>query len=73
MNYSIDSPGKEASFSTVDANSAYRNAKIGMKDRQKASFTFYHGFDRLICMPFGLRNTPSSFKRTMDDILFTVK
>jgi Reverse transcriptase (RNA-dependent DNA polymerase) len=42
-------------------------------DRDKTTFTCHVGTFRFKCMPFGLRNAPSTFQRAMDVILSGVR
>lgn len=73
MDERIDSLGEATVFSTLDANGSYWQIEIEKSDRDKTAFTSPHGLYRFIRMPFGLRNAPGTFQRTMDVILSTVK
>lgn len=73
MDESIYSLADARVFSTLDANSGYRKIKVNESHEEKTAFTPYHGLERLTLMPFGLKNTPATFQRVMDIILFSVK
>lgn len=68
----IDSLGEETVFSTLEDNSDYRRVVIKTKDRGKTTFTFFHGPYIFLNIPFGLKNAPGAFQRTIDVILASV-
>lgn len=73
MDECIDLLGEATIFSTLDTNSGYWPVEIDKIDRDRTAYTSYNGLYRFICMPFGLRNAPKTFRRTMVIILSTVK
>lgn len=56
-------------FSTLDLASAFHQIEVNSQDILKTAFSVEHGHYELVRMPFGLRNTPSTFQRVMDNIL----
>lgn len=65
--------GDATIFSTLDATTEYGQAEIANKDCDKMAFTSHHRFLRFTRMPFGLKNTPSTFQSAMDVVRTKVK
>lgn len=63
MNDSIGSIGDSTVFSTLDAYCGYWQVEVVDADREKTTFTFPHGFYRLVRMPFGLKNHLETIQR----------
>lgn len=61
--------GKSAYFTTLDLKSGFHQILMSEKDRQKTAFSVNNGKYEFCRLPFGLRNAPSIFQRTIDDIL----
>lgn len=61
--------GKSAFFTTLDLKSGFHQILMNEKDRQKTAFSVNNGKYEFCRLPFGLRNAPSIFQRTIDDIL----
>lgn len=61
--------GKAAYYSTLDLKSGFHQILLHEKDRQKTAFNVNNGKYEFCRLPFGLRNAPSIFQRTIDDIL----
>ena len=73
MDDSIDSLGDARVFTTMDALWGYWQVPVAKKDRDKTTFVSRMGIFRYKRMPFGLRNAPATFQRTLDVILSGVK
>lgn len=69
----IDSLGSAEIFSTLDCNWGYWQIGIDECDRHKSAFTSHRGLFQYKRRPFGLRNAPGTFQRTIDIILATSK
>lgn len=61
--------GKSAFYTTLDLKSGFHQILMHEKDRQKTAFSVNNGKYEFCRLPFGLRNAPSIFQRTIDDIL----
>jgi Reverse transcriptase (RNA-dependent DNA polymerase)/RNase H-like domain found in reverse transcriptase len=73
MDDCLDSLGEEQVFSTLYANAGYWQVKVAEKDLDKTSFICHAGTYQFKRMPFGLVNAPSTFQRSMDVIISSVK
>lgn len=71
MDECVDTLGEAAIFYTLDAKSENWQIDIEESNRDRAECTSPHY--RFIRMPFGIRNAPGSFQRTVEVILVTVK
>ena len=69
MDDCIDSLGSATIFSTLDCNAGYWQLPVAERDRQKTAFVCHSGLFQYIRMPFGLKNAPASFQRTLDILL----
>jgi hypothetical protein len=69
MDECIDSLGDASVFTTLDCNSGYWQIPVAPEDMDKTTFTSHAGTYRFGRMPFGLRNAPATFQRTVDIIL----
>ena len=69
----IDSLGEARLFTTLDALWGYWQVPIAERDRDKTTFTSHMGTFRYKRMPFGLRNAPATFQRTLDIMLSDVR
>ena len=56
-------------FSTLDLASGYWQVSMDFKDINKTAFTTLFGIYHFTVMPFGLANTPGTFKRMMEQVL----
>jgi hypothetical protein len=56
-------------FSNIDLNSGYHKVLIEQTDVWKTSFKSKERIFEWLVMPFGLKNSPTTFMRMMDDIL----
>lgn len=61
--------GKSKFFSTLDLKSGYHQILLAEKDRRKTAFSVNNGKYEFCRLPFGLKNAPSIFQRTIDDVL----
>ena len=69
----IDSLSNATVSTTLDYNSGYWQVEVAEEDRDKTTFTSHCGLHRFLRMPFGLKNAPATFERTVDIILSRVK
>lgn len=69
----IDSLGESAYFSTLDLKSGFYQVPINPKDAAKTAFSTPKGHYKFTRMPMGLRNSPSTFQRLMDTVLFELE
>ena len=56
-------------FSTMDCNKGYHQFGLTERARKLTAFVTEDGFWEYIRMPFGLKNAPAHFQRTIDAIL----
>lgn len=68
MDDCIDSLGDARIFTTLDCNSRYWQIPVATAYRDNTTFTTYLGMFRYFRMPFGLKNAPATFQRTLDII-----
>lgn len=61
--------GKSQFFTTLDLKSGYHQILLAERDRKKTAFSINNGKYEFCRLPFGLKNAPSIFQRTIDDIL----
>lgn len=52
-------------FSVLDLKSGYYQIKVDEVDKQKTTFVCLLGFWEFNCMPQGVTNAPSTFRRLM--------
>lgn len=60
--------GKARYFSTIDLESGYHQIMMVEGDKEKTAFSVNGAKYEFNRMPFGLKNAPSIFQRTIDDI-----
>lgn len=65
----LDKLGKCNYFTTLDLASGYHQVEMHPPDIEKTAFNVENGHYEFLRMPFGLKNAPSTFQRTMDNIL----
>lgn len=65
----LSSLGQSKYFTTLDLKSGYHQILLAERDRRKTAFSVNNGKYEFCRLPFGLKNAPSIFQRTIDDIL----
>lgn len=65
----LDKLGKCQYFSTLDLASGFYQVEMDPKDIHKTAFNVEHGHYEFLRMPMGLKNSPSTFQRVMDNVL----
>lgn len=68
MDEGIDSHGDALIFSTSDAIHGYWQVEIEQAKHDKTALTLHHRWYWLSCIPFGRRNAPGIFQRSMNVI-----
>lgn len=61
--------GKNKFFSIIDLKSGFHQIPLKERDIPKTAFSINNGKFEFTRLPFGLKNAPSIFQRTLDDIL----
>lgn len=65
----LDKLGKCQYFSTLDLASGFYQVEMSPEDIHKTAFNVENGHYEFLRMPMGLKNSPSTFQRVMDNIL----
>lgn len=65
----LDKLGKCQYFTTLDLASGFHQVEMDPMDIPKTAFNVEHGHFEFLRMPMGLKNSPSTFQRVMDNIL----
>lgn len=65
----LDKLGKCQYFTTLDLASGFYQVEMDPADIPKTAFNVEHGHFEFLRMPMGLKNSPSTFQRVMDNVL----
>lgn len=65
----LDKLGNCNYFTTLDLASGFYQCQMNESDIHKTAFTVEHGHFEFLRMPMGLKNSPSTFQRVMDNVL----
>ena len=65
----LDKLGKCQYFTTLDLASGFYQVQTDPQDIHKTAFNVEHGHYEFLRMPMGLKNSPATFQRVMDDVL----
>lgn len=65
----LDKLGKCQYFTTLDLASGFYQVEMAPEDVSKTAFNVEHGHFEFLRMPMGLKNSPSTFQRVMDNVL----
>ncbi|CAK1577892.1 unnamed protein product [Parnassius mnemosyne] len=65
----LDKLGKCQYFTTLDLASGFYQVEMDPQDIAKTVFNVEHGHFEFLRMPMGLKNSPSTFQRVMDNVL----
>lgn len=65
----LDQLGNARYFSAFDLASGFHQVPMKKEDRHKTAFSTQQGHFEFVRMPFGLKNSPSTFQRMMDNAL----
>jgi hypothetical protein len=66
MDDCIEFPGDAQIFTTLGCNSGYWQIPVAPEDVENSTLTSREGTFQFTRMPFGLRNAPATFQRTVD-------
>lgn len=65
----LDKLGRSQYFTTLDLASGFYQVEMNPQDIPKTAFNVEHGHYEFLRMPMGLKNSPSTFQRVMDNVL----
>lgn len=65
----LDKLGRCQYFTTLDLASGFHQIEVDEESIPKTAFSSDSGHWEFLRMPFGLRNAPATFQRTMDNVL----
>lgn len=65
----LDKLGNCQYFTTLDLASGFYQVEMNEADISKTAFNVDHGHFEFLRMPMGLKNSPSTFQRVMDNVL----
>ena len=65
----LDQLGKARYFTVFDLASGFHQIELDPDDRLKTAFSFLNGHYEYIRMPMGLKNSPATFQRLMDNVI----
>lgn len=73
INEILDNIGDSRYFSSIDLKSGFYQIPIDPKDAPKTAFSTSKGHFEFNRMPMGLKNSPSTFQRLMNTILYEIQ
>lgn len=65
----LDKLGRSIYFTTLDLAAGFHQIEMHPNSIEKTAFNVNNGHYEFLRMPFGLRNSPSTFQRCMDNVL----
>ena len=65
----LDKLGKCNYFTTLDLAAGFHQIEVDPQDVAKTAFNVENGHYEFLRMPFGLKNSPATFQRVMDNVL----
>lgn len=72
INEILDNIGESSYFSSLDLKSGFYQVPIDPRDAQKTAFSTPRGHFEFTRMPMGLKNSPSTFQRLMNSIIYEI-
>ena len=69
INEVLSNLGENKYFSVIDLKSGFHQIPLKESDIEKTAFSINNGKFEFVRLPFGLKNSPSIFQRTLDDVL----
>jgi hypothetical protein len=69
INDILDKLGRCQYFSTLDLASGFYQVEMHPSDVHKTGFSVENGHYEFLRIPMGMKNSPSSFQRVMDNVL----
>lgn len=69
INDILDKLGRCLYFSTLDLKSGFLQIQLNPSDIPKTAFSVEQGHFEYVRMPMGLKNSPATFQRVMDNVL----
>uniref|UniRef100_A0ABM1XJY4 RNA-directed DNA polymerase n=1 Tax=Aedes albopictus TaxID=7160 RepID=A0ABM1XJY4_AEDAL len=73
INEILDNIGDSQYFSSIDLKSGFYQIPINPKDASKTAFSTSKGHFEFNRMPMGLKNSPSTFQKLMNTILYEIQ
>ena len=73
INEILDNIGESRYFTTIDLKSGFYQIPINPKDAAKTAFSTLKGHFEFTRMPMGLRNSPSTFQKLMNTMLYSIQ
>ena len=69
----LDRVGTAQYFSIFELTSGFHQIEFDPKDRQKTTFSSLNGHNEYVRMPMGLKNSPATFQRLVDQVLLRLQ